>query len=367
MATVESKRGVIDADAHVIESEQTWEYLLPHEEKFRPRLFSSPDNPEDAYWMLGGRVIGHRNPAASEEDLKRQSIETGRDLVSTKSSRELADVQERLTHMDELGIAIQILHNTLWIQPVTTNPAIDVALCGSWNRWMADVWKQAGGRLRWCAVMPTLDMEASVEMVRFAKENGAAGIAMRPLESGLSIADSHFYPIYAEAERLNLAMVMHISNGSRSALQMLSSSFDRAGGFSAFRIPTVMETLVLMMSEVPDQFPDLRWGIIEASSNWVPWIVREVQERYLARGRGAAPENILKHFNVYVTAETSDDIEFVIKHGGDENLLIGTDYGHADLSTALNAIEKFKELPGISDESKNRILYDNPNRLYGLA
>jgi predicted TIM-barrel fold metal-dependent hydrolase len=91
-----------------------------------------------------------------------------------------------------------------------------------------------------------------------------------------------------------------------------------------------------------------------------------VQERYPARGRGAAPGNILKHFKVYVTCETSDDIEFVIKHGGDENLLIGTDYGHADLSSALNAIEKFKQLPGISDASKNRVLYDNPARLYDI-
>jgi predicted TIM-barrel fold metal-dependent hydrolase len=91
-----------------------------------------------------------------------------------------------------------------------------------------------------------------------------------------------------------------------------------------------------------------------------------VQQRYLARGRGAAPVNILKHFKVYVTCETSDDIEFVIKHGGDENLLIGTDYGHADLSTALDAIQTFQGLDGISDESKARILYDNPTRLYNL-
>ena len=366
MATVGTKRGVIDADAHVIESEHTWDYLLPHEEKFRPKLFASPENPDHAYWVLGGSIIGHRNPAATEEDLIRQSAETGRNLVSTRSSRELADVQERIRHIDDLGIDTQVLHNTLWIQPVTTDPATDVALCGSWNRWMADVWQQAGGRLRWCAVMPTLDMEASVEQIRFAKEHGAVAVAMRPLESGRSLADAHFYPIYEEAERQNLAIAVHISNGSRPALQMLGSSFDRAGGFAAFRIPTVMETLVLMMSEVPERFPSLRWGIVEASSNWVPWIVREVQQRYLARGRGAAPENILKHFNVYVTCETTDDIEFVIKHGGDENLLIGTDYGHADLSTALDAIDTFQGLAGVSDESKARILYENPARLYNL-
>ena len=36
---------VIDADAHVIETEHTWDYLEAAERKFRPRLFSSPDEP----------------------------------------------------------------------------------------------------------------------------------------------------------------------------------------------------------------------------------------------------------------------------------------------------------------------------------
>ena len=35
--------GWIDADAHVVESPQTWEYLTPSENKFRPMLFK-PDN-----------------------------------------------------------------------------------------------------------------------------------------------------------------------------------------------------------------------------------------------------------------------------------------------------------------------------------
>ena len=29
---------VIDADAHVIETERTWDFLEPSEEKFRPQL-----------------------------------------------------------------------------------------------------------------------------------------------------------------------------------------------------------------------------------------------------------------------------------------------------------------------------------------
>jgi predicted TIM-barrel fold metal-dependent hydrolase len=366
VATGDTQRNVIDADAHVIENEHTWDFLLPHEEKFRPRLFASPENPDHSYWVIDGKIRGHRNPTASEEQLRAQSAAVGRDLVSKRSSRELTDVSERLRHMDELGIETQVLHNTMWIQPVTDKPDEDVALAGSWNRWMADAWRQSGGRLRWCAIMPTLDIAASVEQVRFAKANGAAAVAMRPFEGGRVLADAYFYPIYEEAERQDMAIAVHIANGSPDALRVMTSSYDRSGGFMKFRVPTVIECEVLMMSEVPERYPNLRWGFVEASSNWVPWIVREVRQRFVARGLGAAPENILKHFNVYVTCEVSDDIPYVIKHGGDENLLIGTDYGHADLSSTMEALSILRGMEDVSDISKGRILYENPKRLYGI-
>ena len=41
MATV-AKTRVVDSDAHVIESEHTWDYLLPHEEKHRPEALHQP-------------------------------------------------------------------------------------------------------------------------------------------------------------------------------------------------------------------------------------------------------------------------------------------------------------------------------------
>jgi len=36
---------VIDADAHVVETEHTWDYLDKSDKKFRPQLFQSFENP----------------------------------------------------------------------------------------------------------------------------------------------------------------------------------------------------------------------------------------------------------------------------------------------------------------------------------
>jgi hypothetical protein len=47
-------------------------------------------------------------------------------------------------------------------------------------------------------------------------------------------------------------------------------------------------------------------------------------------------------------------------------LIIGTDYGHTDPSSELDAISVLKAQAGISQETKDRILYHNPMALYQL-
>jgi len=53
---------VIDADAHVVETERTWGYLEPSEQKYRPLLYTSPDDPVSQYWVIDNQVRGLRFP-----------------------------------------------------------------------------------------------------------------------------------------------------------------------------------------------------------------------------------------------------------------------------------------------------------------
>jgi predicted TIM-barrel fold metal-dependent hydrolase len=83
---------------------------------------------------------------------------------------ELDDVALRLQHMDALGIDVQVLHNTLWIEQVAQRPDVEATLCRSWNRWLAEVWQQSQGRLRWSCVVPTLLLDEAVVQIRAAKD-----------------------------------------------------------------------------------------------------------------------------------------------------------------------------------------------------
>ena len=139
--------------------------------------------------------------------------------------------------------------------------------------------------------------------------------------------------------------------------------YDRMGGFAQFRIPTVITCLSLMMSDVPKTFPQLRWAFVEASAQWVPWVVKEATRRTGTKGYPKLP---LKEFNIYVTTETNDDFEYVLRYAGEDNLVIGTDYGHTDASSEVDAIDVFRKTDLVPDPIKKKILDDNPRRLYAL-
>jgi hypothetical protein len=71
--------------------------------------------------------------------------------------------------MDEMGIDIQVMYPTIFIQQVTDKPEFEVPICKAYNRWMADVWKQGNGRLRWVCVLPLLSLPDSIDMLPWCK------------------------------------------------------------------------------------------------------------------------------------------------------------------------------------------------------
>ena len=363
MAT-QTKLQIIDADSHVLETEHTWDYMEPSEEKYRPQLLYSPNDPTRQYWVIDGKIRGLRFPTLTEQQLRDKSLQSGRNVETPQAAREVDDVSLRLKHMDDLGVDVQVLHNTLFIEPVAQKPDVDAAICRSWNRWLAGVWAGGQGRLRWSCVLPTLMLDEAVVQMRFAKEHGAVAVCVRPVEGDRSMLDPYFYPIYEEASRLNMAIAVHVANGNSANLDMLKS-FPGEGGFYTFRVPIVASCFMLLMSELPQVFPNLRWGFIEASAQWLPWVYHEAARRSASQGK-KFPEDPFTEFKVFVTCQSDDDLPYILKYSGENCLLIGTDYGHTDTSSELDAILTLQGQTDISQKTKDMILHHNPKALYSI-
>lgn len=119
---------IIDADAHVVESERTWDFLDETDRQFAPQVMVFKDRGDgagprsgDEFWKIGGRVFA-----------KGRNI--GHD--TSRESREMESVKARLAHMDELEIDVQVLYPSLFLRALAPLPHVDLALCKSYNRWL---------------------------------------------------------------------------------------------------------------------------------------------------------------------------------------------------------------------------------------
>ena len=70
--------------------------------------------------------------------------------------------------------------------------------------------------------------------------------------------------------------------------------------------------------------------------------------------------------NMWVACENTDDLPYVLRHSGEDCLMIGTDYGHHDPSTELNAIRLLRDDKRIPATAVKKILETNPRNFYGL-
>src|SRR5581483_11996753 len=149
----------------------------------------------------------------------------------------------------------------IFIEQVTDQPATEIALSWSWNRWLADLWQQGKGRLIWSCVPATLSIPHAIEQMRYSKEHGAVAVSMRPLEGHRLMFDPYFYPLYEEADRLGLAVTIHIANANPYLADLLKAPYDPlAGGVMRFRLWDVGACQGLLMSKLPHLFPHIRWG-----------------------------------------------------------------------------------------------------------
>jgi len=346
--------GIIDADTHIDETDATWEYIQEGDLPYKPST-AYPTNPDPKlpparYWVIDG---------------KRQVrfIRSDKDSGTTVATRELLDVKARLKHMDELGTDVQVIYPTLFLMEATEKPEINTAMRRSYNRWLGERCGESGGRLRWVCMPPLQNMDATVEELTWAKEHGACGVLKKgDREVGKYPADPYFERLYAEAEKLDMPICLHTGSGI--------PDFSPAREFSHG----------LVLHKIPLKFPKLRIGCIEAGSMWAPFVAYDLKRQALKQqGRESVgvlgvplidiPANVFKDNRIYVTVQVDEDLPYILKTIGEDNLMVGSDYTHRDPSMEL---EFRKELEGRADKgdipqaSVQKILYDNPKTFYAL-
>jgi predicted TIM-barrel fold metal-dependent hydrolase len=369
--------GIIDADTHIAESESMWKYFPADLHQRRPVMVAAPDDTLyrdfNVLWLIDGKIFpkasgkgGFRiiTPTASKREAGRTDIKLG--------CREITDVAARLADMDKAGVQTQVIYPTLFLIDVTDDTNLQVALCGAYNKFLGEVYRKSSDRLRWVTVLPLKSVHASIKQMHEAKQNGAVGIFFSGIVGALTLNNPHLMPIYAEAEKLGLPICIHTGQGSRPLLDFFDLELN--GTFATSHVPPIVGFRDLVASEIPEKFPALKFGFFEVSASWVPFLYHHLKRSARprpsfpnARWKFASCQDLFRDYRIYVACEADEDIPYLAEYIGEDNLLIGSDYGHNDPAEEKALVQTMKSRQDLSAELVDKLFTANPARFYGLA
>jgi predicted TIM-barrel fold metal-dependent hydrolase len=214
-------------------------------------------------------------------------------------------------------------------------------------------------------------IDASIEEINFAKEHGAVGLFFRGIERDRTLDDPYFFPVYQEAARLNMPICVHTGAGCPA----FTAIFDvtRSHTFPHTRTLPLMAFRNIVANKIPELFPELRFGFIEAGASWVPYVLHALRSVF-----GGSPEQwgpkLFREYRLYTAYEEWEDLPYLVQYVGEDNLVVGSDWGHhggrgrgGDPSGQPEVFGNMRSREDVPGAIIEKMLADNPRHLYGLA
>ena len=362
-------QGIIDADTHISEGAAMWALMDRAMQPRRPILLSVPEDTwyrdRNAFWLIDGEI--YPKPAGKGSFAlvtpSEQRVQAGR-KDSTPSTREMTDIKGRVADMDKLNTAMQVVYPTLFLVYNTKDKELEVALCCAYNRFLAQACAQAAERMKWVAVLPLQTMNVALDEIRFAKQHGAVGVFFRGIEGDYTLDNPYLFPVYEEAQKHNLSICVHTGCGVKQILEMFDLSRNHTFGHT--RVMPLLAFRDLVANRIPEQFPNLRFGFIEAAAGWAPFLIHIIRRLLKEKFRYGSSAELFREYRLFIACEADEDIPYIAKYTGDDHLLIGSDYPHSDPSREDQFVNAIKVREDIPAQLKQKILYDNPRAFYAL-
>jgi predicted TIM-barrel fold metal-dependent hydrolase len=376
---------ILDSDMHVFEPYDLYEKYMDAKWGERiPRGKPRSKHGQIKFTYSDGRPLrpsGTQVLAATTPKPNSGESSPGEAQVAHRYAKPLArdyDAVSQLAAMDDEGLDVAVLFRTFPLHcDDSLAPDYANALCRAWNDWMADFCRADPKRLRPSALITLHDVDLAVDETRRAiNQLGAIGLCLVPEPSnGKHIHDRYYDPVWREAEKLGVPVCFHpaASPNQDQAVHRFRGQANEAVLINAFRNPIELMFAVgsFCAGGVLERFPRLRVAFLEGNCSWLPWALYRLDERWEMRKEYCNESMSMKPSDYFLRqCFISVDVEEslvgdVVKRIGDSNVVISTDYPHAD-SHWPDAVNHFMamELPS---SSRKKILWDNCARLYGVS
>lgn len=353
---------VIDSDLHVLEPNTMWgEYIEPAFQRYVPSPDLKIEN-ESVFYKLSDSHL---------EEVKKFYWSNHSEWMISG-----CEAESLVKSTKQLGIDIGFLYPTfgLWLFAIDTLPAqLMGAFVRAYNSWLYDFCSYDPQSLRGVGAINQHAPEEMVPELYRIVEFGWKVILLRPNPiKGRLLSDPAYEPLWAECERLGIAVAIHEGSHSRSP----TAGADRFNTHFALHacshpLEQMMAILALVEGGVLERYPQLHFGFLEAGCSWLPYWLWRLDEEY--RNSYNEIKDKVKHQpsdyfrrQCFISFDPSEPgLDSVLDCIGSDNLLFGSDYPHSDHKE--DVLEKVIDLQDrFSKDIVQKFLWDNPIRFHGL-
>jgi uncharacterized protein len=380
-------RAIHDADAHIMETpEMLADFADPDlRDRIGSQQFAHLMGGEGAADMFAEMRQNHNDPAYRADD--------GAEIMNRKNWHATGSFlkEDRAEALDLLGFKSQLMFNTFWnayLLDLEMGDDADLAYgaARAHNRAMLD-FCSVDRRLLAACYVPLMDFERTAVFAAEAIKAGAKAILV-PSACPANHSPSHtgLFPLWRQAEEAGLPIVMHVGGGG----QLLDPKYfdnglpavkDFHGGAENFRSvdymaiprPTAQTLATLIIDGIFEAHPNLKFGIVELGSVWLPGMMQQLDAAHEAFARheerlrklSLRPSEYVKR-QIRITPYPTEDTGWVIDQVGEEVCLFSSDYPHVEGGRA--PIRRFDaSLENATPRARQRFYHDNFVDLMGAG
>ena len=378
---------IIDSDTHWSEPHDLWTSMA--HTKYKDLVPQIKEHNGRKKWVINGDIPIAGDSAVSailpdgEKMLGLKFLKADIEMVHAASY----DCDARLDLMNRMGVSHAIVYpnvggfgnqNFLRVE----DKALRIACVEIYNDWMSDLQTRSGGRILPMALVPWWDIEASVDEVDRMQRKGAKGIVMcsNPHDSGMpNFAQPEWRPFWEICEALKMPVNFHIGASEGDINWSGSVPYDTwpgdvkisLGGAAIF-LGQLRWMVNLLVSDVPERFPKLKFVSVESGVGWIPFLLDaldyqcgETAPEHLAHLSMKPSEYFRRQFYGCFWFE-SKTLAPAISHIGPDRIMFETDIPHP---TCLypHSVERVREaIKELEPVVQKKILQDNAAELYDI-
>jgi predicted TIM-barrel fold metal-dependent hydrolase len=281
------------------------------------------------------------------------------------------DVDVRVREMDEEGVDAQLLVPGAFTGH--KDPAVDVGLLQAHHRYIDDTCGRYPDRLYSMIVTSAHAVEESAAEIRkWAGSRWASGIYLElPLDYPLDHPDLH--PLWAAADEADLCVIHHsFATGYPGYRDLWDNPF--IGRTAGHPWAAMRAVAAFMGSGLMDQYPNLRYSILESGFGWLPFWTKRMQDQITYMGY--VNEHLQHTMDEYMTGgrffagivihEGEEMVRMVTELMGDGVLMFGSDYPHSE-SRFPDSVDIVMGWQSLGAEAMRKLMWDNSVNCYRIT